>query len=305
VFAPPPVIETRVFARLPEALRLSHCHSEWSRSRESTMMHSFLEGPSFDRYGNLYCVDICHGRIFRISPQAEWEVFAQYDGQPNGLKIHKDGRIFVADAKCGLLCFDPESGKRTVVRDRAGDTTFAGLNDLVFADNGDLYFSDPGPSGLENPIGRVFRLRASGELDLLMEGLPVPNGLVLSAEQNVLYLAVTRSLQVLRMLLLPRYPSVYKSGVFIQLSGGLAGPDGMAIDEAGNLAVVHGGFGTVWLFSRLGEPIARIKSCAGIRTTNVAFGGADRKTLFITEAEEGVILQAELDVPGRLMYSHH
>ena len=92
--------------------------------------------------------------------------------------------------------------------------------------------------------------------------------------------------------------------MFLQLSGGLAGPDGMAMDEAGNLFVAHSGLGTVWMFDRLGEPIARVRSCAGIRTTNVAFGGPDRKSLFITESEEGVILRAELATAGRPMYSH-
>jgi gluconolactonase len=304
VFAPPPLIETRVFTRLPEEFRQKNRETPWSRSRGNGPLHSFLEGPSFDLAGNLYCVDLCHGRIFRISPQGDWDVFAEYDGCPNGLKIHKDGRIFVADARCGLLCFDPNTGKRTVILRQATDSEFNGLNDLVFGDNGDLYFTDPGESGLENSVGRVYRLRTTGELDVLMEGLPVPNGLVLSPQQDVLYLAVTRSLQVLRMLLQPRFPRVYKSGVFIQLSGGLAGPDGMAVDEAGNLSIVHAGFGTVWQFSSLGEPIARIKSCAGIRTTNVAYGGSDRKTLYITEAEEGVILEARMKVAGRAMFSH-
>jgi len=305
VFAPPPVIDTRVFARLPDELRLSDRSTEWSRLRETGNLHSFLEGPSFDRAGNLYCVDICHGRIFRISTKGQWDVFAQYEGHPNGLKIHKDGRIFVADAKLGILSFDPVTGKRTTVVADAGGKPFAGVNDLVFADNGDLYFTDPGASGLESPFGRVFRMRCSGELDLLLDGLPVPNGLVLSAEQDVLYLAVTRSQQILRMLLLPLYPRVSKAGVFVQLSGGLAGPDGMAMDVQGNLVVAHAGFGTVWMFSCLGEPLARIRSCAGIRTTNLAFGGPDRKRLYVTEAEHGVILEAELAVPGRPMFSHH
>lgn len=304
MFAPPPVIKTRVFSRLPDELRLSARETEWSRLRETQNLHSFLEGPSFDRDGNLYCVDICHGRIFRISPEGQWHVFAEYDGHPNGLKIHKDGRIFVADAKLGILSFDPSTGKRTTVLADAAGTPFAGVNDLVFADNGDLYFTDPGASGLENPFGRVFRLRNSGELDLLLEGLPVPNGIVLSAEQDVLFLAVTRSQQILRMLLLPLYPRVFKAGVFVQLSGGLAGPDGMAMDVQGNLLIAHAGFGAVWMFGPLGEPLARIQSCAGIRTTNVAYGGQDRKKLYITEAEQGVILEADLDVPGRRMYSH-
>ena len=76
----------------------------------------------------------------------------------------------------------------------------------------------------------------------------------------------------------------------------------MALDEAGNLVIVHAGFGTVWVFSALGEPVYRIKSCAGMRTTNVAFGGPDRKTLFITEAEQAAILKVTLPTPGVKMY---
>jgi gluconolactonase len=301
MFAAPPIVETEIFARLPDALRRNGVETAWSRARGGGPMHSFLEGPAFDREGFLYCVDLCHGRIFRISPAGAWDVFAEYDGNPNGLKIRDDGRIFVADQRHGLLEFDPRTGQRTVVADGANGERFRGLNDLVFADSGDLYFTDPGESGLENPNGRVFRMRG-GQIDLLMGGLPYPNGLVLNPEQSALYVAVTRSLQVLRMPL--RGSGVLKCGVFIQLSGGLAGPDGMAIDAAGNLVVVHAGFGTAWLFSALGEPLARIRSCAGIRTTNVAYGGPDRGTLYITEAEHGVVLRARLEVPGRPMFSH-
>ena len=285
---------TEVFTRLPDWYRIGDRESAWTRARGSGPLHSFLEGPAFDRAGNLYCVDLAHGRIFRISPYGSWDLFAEYEGKPNGLKIHRDGRIFVADGQHGILSFDPQSGKRMPV---VGD--LAGPNDLVFADNGDLYFTDPEGSHLGNPSGRVLRLRAKGAVDVLMQGLPYPNGLVLTLGQDELLVALTHSLRVVRLGL-----HTQRWRTFIQLSGGLSGPDGMAIDEAGNLAVVHAGFGTVWLFSPLGEPLARIRSCAGIRTTNVAYGGDDRRALYITEAEEGVILTARMEVPGRRMYSH-
>src|SRR5208337_1682170 len=60
--------------------------SAWTRARGGGPRHSFLEGPSFDRDGNLYCVDLAHGRLFRISPDAEWQLFAAHQGQPNGLR---------------------------------------------------------------------------------------------------------------------------------------------------------------------------------------------------------------------------
>jgi gluconolactonase len=294
-----PTIRTEVWTRLPEALRRAGVDTAWTRARGGGPLHSFLEGPAFDREGRFHCVDIPHGRIFRISRDGTWEVFAEYDGMPNGLKIHRDGRIFVADHHLGLLVFDPHTGARTVVAEGTADGPFRGLNDLCFADNGDLYFTDPGESGLDNPNGRVFRLNASGGIDLVYDGLPYPNGLVLTPGQNVLYVGVTRSLQVVRLPL--RDGRVHKSGVFLQLSGGLGGPDGMAVDEEGGIVVVHAGFGTVWHVSALGEPLARIRSCAGIRTTNVAYDG---DMLYITEAEEGVILRARMPVKGRAMFSH-
>jgi len=301
MFPVPPTVDTEVFTRLPDALR-KEGETTWTLRRGGGPLHSFLEGPAFDREGRLYCVDIAHGRILRISAAVEWSVFADYEGAPNGLKIHRDGRIFVADHHLGLLTFDPRTGARTVVAQGSRDGPFRGLNDLVFADDGTLYLTDPGESGLEDPHGRVFRLAPGGEPELIHDGLPYPNGLVTSPRGDVLYVGVSRSLQILRLPL--RDGRVYKAGVFLQLSGGLAGPDGMAVDEAGGLAIVHAGFGTVWHFSALGEPTARVRSCAGIRTTNVTYGGPDLRTLYITEAEHGAILRARLPTAGRAMFSH-
>jgi gluconolactonase len=98
--------------------------------------------------------------------------------------------------------------------------------------------------------------------------------------------------------------STTKVGLFIQLSGGLAGPDGLALDEQGNLAVAHAGLGTVWLFDPLGQPLYRVRSCAGLMTTNLAYGGADRRGLYITESETGSILRATMPVAGKTMFSH-
>jgi gluconolactonase len=92
--------------------------------------------------------------------------------------------------------------------------------------------------------------------------------------------------------------------VFCHLHGGPSGPDGLALDAEGCLLVAHAGFGTVWRLSPRAEPLERIASCAGWSTTNLAFGGAGGRTLFITESETGSILQVSLDVPGAPLYSH-
>ncbi|MEO6565896.1 MAG: SMP-30/gluconolactonase/LRE family protein, partial [Casimicrobiaceae bacterium] len=221
---------------------------------------------------------------------------------PNGLKLHRDGRIFVADYKRGLVTIDRATKRITPVLERYHLEHLKAPNDLVFASNGDLYFTDQGLTGLQDPTGRLFRLRADGKVDLLLDNIPSPNGLVLDANEETIYLAATRQNAILRVPLM-RDGTVAKVGIFIQLSGG-SGPDGLAIDEDGNIAVAHVGMGCVWLFSRTGEPMFRVNSCRGHHTTNIAYGGADNKSLFITESESGSILVAKLPIAGRRMFSH-
>jgi gluconolactonase len=302
MFNAPKEIQAEVYATVPESLRIRDRHSGWSFGKGHGL-HSFLEGPSFDRDGNLYTVDIPYGRIFRISPDGRFSVVAEYDGWPNGLKIHKDGRIFIADHLKGLLVMDPRTGKIEVLLDRIRREGLKGVNDLVFARNGDLYFTDQGQTGMEDASGRVYRLRVDGNIDRLIDTVPSPNGLALSPDEKILYVAVTRANQVWR---LPLHPdgTTSKVGVFLNLSGGLAGPDGVAVDSQGNLAVAHCGLGTAWIFSRLGEPMLRVRSPTGLSTTNLAYGGPERRHLYITESDTGTILRAEVPVAGLPLFSH-
>ena len=170
MFAPPQLIETEVFAAVPQNLRKSHVPAERiAAGAGGVPAGSFLEGPSFDRAGNLYVVDIPYGRVLRVSPRAEWSVVAEYDGWPNGLAIHKDGRIFIADHKRGILALDAASGQVEPVLEHVRREGFKGVNDLTFARNGDLYFTDQGQTGLQDPTGRVLRLRADGSVDCLID----------------------------------------------------------------------------------------------------------------------------------------
>ena len=100
MFNAPKLIQTEVFAEVPQSLRKTTVPAERIAAGGGGIpAGSFLEGPSFDRAGNLYVVDIPYGRIFRISLKGNFDLIAEYDGEPNGLRIHKDGRIFVADHK--------------------------------------------------------------------------------------------------------------------------------------------------------------------------------------------------------------
>ena len=303
LFSPPQIITTDVFSEMPARYRKQNQFPVWARvNRPGLELHSFIEGPSFDRAGNLYIVDIPYGRIFRISPAGLWDLVTEYDGEPNGLKFHQDGRAFICDYKNGLMTLEVASGKVTPLLERALSEGFKGLNDLIFASNGDLYFTDQGHTGMHDPVGRVYRYSAAGNLHCLLHDVPSPNGLVLNTAQNVLFVAATRGNSIWRVPLTPE-GGVTKVGIFAYLSGGI-GPDGMAMDAAGNLVVAHVGMGCAWMFSPKGEPVYRIQSCRGDGVTNMAYGGPDGKTLFITESETGAILKAAMPEAGAHLYSH-
>ena len=111
-------------------------------------LHSFLEGPAFDRDGNLFVVDVAWGRIFRIAPDGSFAVVAQYDGAPNGIAIHRDGRVFVATGFVASCCWIHGAARLTATSSPASAVQpFLGVNDLCFALNGDLYFTDQGLPG--------------------------------------------------------------------------------------------------------------------------------------------------------------
>lgn len=301
MFAVPPSIEATVFASLPDDMRMHGEPSEWRDGQPGRQPeHSLLEGPAFDRDGNLWCVDIAYGRIFRVSTDGAFELMIAYDGEPNGLAFHADGRLFVADYKHGIMVFDPATRRIAPFLQRHHLERLKAVNDLTFSTTGDLYFTDQGMTGLHDPTGRVFRVRADGTVELLLANAPSPNGLVLSPDEQVLYVAMTRANAVWRIPLLPG-GGVAKVGLFVQLSGGL-GPDGLAIDRDGGLAICHIGLGSVWLMTPRGEPAGRVVSPAGFHTTNAAFGGASNSELFITESETAVLLRCPTGVPGQRLF---
>lgn len=293
----PEVRTTEVFTRLPDRFRRSAARSEWAdANRGGQPTDSFLEGPVFDTAGNLFVTDIPYGRIFRIDPEGEWEQVAEWAGEPNGMKLLNDRELLITDYRNGLMVCDIARGTVCPYLERRNSERFKGLNDLTFDSLGNLYFSDQGQTGLHDPTGRLYRLRPDGRLDLLLSNVPSPNGVALSPDERVLYLGVTRGNQVWRVPLLDD-GSVAKVSAFFT-SYGPSGPDGLAVDRKGRVIVANPGLGVAWVLNHRGEPEVVLRSCAGASLTNLAFGGADRKTLYCTESVSGSVLRATLEEPG-------
>lgn len=292
-------IQAEVFASVPDVLRRKGAVPEWAIiNRHGAAIDCFLEGPAFDREGNLYIVDIAWGRILRVTPSGDMTVVADYDGEPNGLKVMADGSLMVADYKHGLMAIDPATGAVREYCTRFRLERFKGVNDLTIAEDGAIWFTDQGQTGLQDPTGRIFRLAPNGDLTLVLDGIPSPNGLVLSPDERILYIGVTRGNAVWRMPIMPD-GGASKVGIFTQLSGGLGGPDGLALTDAGGVVVAHAGLGCVWVFSPTGEPLYRVRCPQGLMTTNIAFGGLDMRDMYITESASGQVLKARMPLPGK------
>ena len=300
-FKQPQLIKTEVFTSMPGKFR-KKSRTAWSDpNRQGAEVECFLEGPSFDRDGNLWFVDIPFGRIFRITPSGEWDLVVQYAGWPNGMKFHQDGRLFVADYRRGLMVLDTRAGKIEPLLETAYSEGFKGVNDLHFAANGDLYFTDQGQTGIADPTGRVYRMKANGDLQRLASNIPSPNGITTNSTDKQVYVAVTRSQQIWRLPVM-HDGQVSKSGVAIQLSGGV-GPDGIEMDAENGIVVCHLAVG-VWRFDANMLPTHLVHSDHPNHhhLANIAFGGADYKTLYITDSLSGDVLIAKMPVAGKKIF---
>lgn len=288
-------LTARPLAVLPSSLHGSGPPGRWiEMERQGSVTSSFLEGPVVQPDGSLLVCDVAWGRIFHVSTRGGFEVMCRYDGAPNGLTQDASGVIWIADFLRGILRWTPGDDEPQVVLSGPSLEPFKGVNDLCFGPDGWLYFTDQGETGLHDPSGRLYRWRPDDGLQVLLSGIPSPNGLCLVGPCTAL-VAATRDNAVWRVPFDKR-GDVRKVGRFLSLSGGV-GPDGMAANGDGLIAVAHLGLGAVWVFDAVGEVVARIDSPTGRSTTNVAFA-PDGRTVFITEAETGTVLVAEL--PSRL-----
>ena len=291
---PPRPIAPTLLSRLPDALR-RHRRSTWAdANRGGAPVDSFLEGPCFDEAGNLFCTDIPHGRVFRVSG-AHWETVAEYEGWPNGLAARGDD-LLVADYRHGVLTLDPLTGAMAPLLETVLSEGFRGLNDLILHPNGSVLLTDQGQTGLQDPSGRVWRLHPDGRMDRLIGNGPSPNGLALNCAATHLMVAMTRSCEIWRFALRPD-AVVAKANLFFRIPAGTSGPDGLAVDAHDRLFVANPGHGQVWVVDPHGVATHRVDCTPfGRMPTNCAFA-PDGRTLVITESQSGSLLAAEIPAP--------
>jgi gluconolactonase len=245
----------------------------------------YCEGIVFDRAGLAYVSDTQHGNIYTVTSDGKTAVWASTPA-PNGHKILADGTHLVCD-KGAVLHLDA-NGKR--LNDASSECDGKPLrvpNDLTIDPKGGFYFTDPGGSDVKNPIGTVHYVDPQGKTHRIADGLAFPNGIVLRPDGKTLVVGESGHNRVLSFDVL----SPGKLGprkVFATLPSKQGdqidnAPDGMALDEDGNLFVAHYGMHTVQVLSPEGK-LLRSYPGGNLTTSNVAFAGPNMDQLYITGA---------------------
>jgi gluconolactonase len=208
-----------------------------------------------------------------------------------------------------VLRLSPEGKLLAPAAAKCDQRPIRGPNDLTLdTPHGGFYFSDPGGSTAEEPIGVVYYVDARGRVAVVAEGLAFPNGIVLSANGQKLYLAESRRNRVL-VYGVEQPGKLGPQKVFADLPtkdpalGQIDNqPDGMCLDAAGNLYVAHYGMKQVQVLDPEGRLVARYAG-GNVTTSNVAFGGTNNEQLFVTgglgvEAGPGGLFRLDLGVKG-------
>lgn len=261
--------------------------------------NDYTEGVVVDHDGNLY---ISHGKIVtKVAPDGKASTWAD-PGQPNGHKILADGTHLICDAgHHAVLRLDAEGKVLGAASLESDGKHLLGPNDLTLDPKGGFYFTDPGDSDDKNPIGQVCYVSPQGKTTTVAKGLAFPNGIVLrpggkellvgeSKQNRILAFPVEAPGKLGAMRVLVDLPAKGEGQIDNQ-------PDGIALDEEGNLYVAHYGMRQVQVISPEGKIIRRYPG-GNLTTSNVAFAGPGRSTLYITGGEPGGLFKLELGVPG-------
>lgn len=277
---------------------------------ELFVVPNYCEGVVFDHEGNGY---ISWGKtITKFSLDGKHGDWAA-TGAPNGHKILADGTHLVCDASQHAVLHLSADGKLLEPASKECDgKALRGPNDLTLdTPNGGFYFTDPGQSDLKNPIGTLHYVDKEGKTHLCASGFAFPNGVVLRPDGKTVLMAESQKDRVLVFDVLSP-GKLSEPRVFADLpkkdeaKGQIDNqPDGMCLDEAGNLYVAHYGMKQVQVLDPAGKLIAQYDG-GNTTTSNVAFGGPKRDQLFITgglgaEAGKGGLFRIDLGVKGLLI----
>ncbi len=275
---------------------LSSCHqpcckpsagliAEGATLQEISTEFKFTEGPAADAAGNVYFTDQPNDRILVYTIDGSLKTFMQPAGRANGLYFHPDGPLLAcADEKSELWKIDVKTKEHVVLASTYASRRLNATNDVWLRPDGGIYFTDPyyqrpwwdHQSPTQDGEHVYFLSPDLKTLIRVTEDLLKPNGLIGTPDGKVLYVSDIQDKKIYRYRI-ARDGTLADKTLFCPQAS-----DGMTIDCCGNVYVTNEKGVTV--FNPDGRQIEQIRIPQSW-TSNVTFGGPDRKTLFITAAK--------------------
>ena len=259
----------------------------------------FTEGPLWHPDGFYYFVDVRASKLYRLVPGRSPELVREKTGGGNGTTFDLAGRLVICEGDNRRVTRTSADGRIDVLMDRFEGKRLNRPNDVVCRSDGSVYFTDPGlrvplPER-ELPYAGVYRVAPDGGSSLVAD-FEYPNGLAFSPDERLLYVANTRWAQYIHVLELDASGAkVLRRRIFADMSSDETDgvPDGMKVDVEGR--VYCSGPGGTWVFAPDGTRLGVIRTPEV--PANVAFGGPDLRTLFLTARTSVYTLRVR--VPGQ------
>lgn len=254
---------------------------------------SGIEGPAVDARGVLYAVNFERpGTIGQVDFDGQASLFATLpEGSTgNGIRFNSKGDMLIADyTKHNILKVDMGTKQISVF---AHNDEMNQPNDIAIADNDILFASDP---DWKNSKGQIWRIDGNGDFTLLEKDMGTTNGIEVSPDNKTLYVNESVQRNVWAYDLSPE-GEISNKRLLIKFDD--FGMDGMRMDIKGNLYIARYGKGTVVKISPQGKILQEVR-LAGKSPSNIAFGGKDGKTVFVTLQDNGNIESFKVKEPGR------
>jgi gluconolactonase len=287
----------------------------------------FLEGPAVDAAGNLFFSDIAGNRILKMDPKGTVTTFRADSGRTNGNCFDAQGRLISCEGseqgagRRRMVRTDMKTGQVTVLTATYGGKRYNSPNDCCVDARGRIWFTDPryGPdrSDLEMDVEAVYCIDAAGQVArrLTQKEVDRPNGIAVSADDKTLYVIDSHPKvggnRKIWAFDLAADGSLSKQRLIYDFGKGRGG-DGMRVDMNGNLWVAaginqpRGNAGEslevpagVYVISPAGKLLGRIPIPEDL-ITNLAFGGPERKTLYVTAGR--TVYRLPVNVSGYAVY---
>jgi gluconolactonase len=242
----------------------------------------FTEGPAYSPKGFLLFSDIPNTRIVRVDNDGTTSDFLKPSGKANGLMFDSAGHLYACQGGSRrVVKIAIQDGKIESLCDSYDGKPLNSPNDLALDGHGGLYFTDPrygADMKIDQPCMGVYYIDSRGKTTRVIDSLQRPNGILVSIDGKSLYVAEPNQRQIFKYEITgPGHLGTGKP-LFTsdeQLDGN--GPDGMCLDQQGNVYATYKG---IVVLSSSGNVIGRIATPE--QPANCKFGGADGKTLYIT-----------------------